>query len=164
MLKKIRRRVKTVITNPFKEKALRRKPPHSSSPPSPPSPAMSPSPPPPQAAEMHRFRPFLFPQAQSTVLPDPSPFFAPQLLCTPLPTNSFFQNFVLKNGDQREYFHPYLIKSSKSALTLCFPSLFKNPAFIYQIFISDLIISTLDNPNPNANHVISSFTDLSITS
>ncbi|KAL0450225.1 UNVERIFIED_CONTAM: hypothetical protein Slati_1578900 [Sesamum latifolium] len=112
---------------------------------------------------MHRSRPFLFPQAQSTVLPDPSPFFAPQLLSTPLPTNSFFQNFVLKSGDQPEYFHPYLIKSSQSALTLCFPSLFKNPAFIYQIFISDLIISTLDNPNPNANHVIFSFTDLSIT-
>ncbi|KAL0377837.1 UNVERIFIED_CONTAM: putative endo-1,3(4)-beta-glucanase ARB [Sesamum radiatum] len=112
---------------------------------------------------MHRSRPFLFPQAQSTVLPDPSPFFAPQLLSTPLPTNSFFQNFVLKSGDQPEYFHPYLIKSSQSALTLCFPSLFRNPAFIYQIFISDLIISTLDNPNPNANHVISSFTDLSIT-
>ncbi|KAK4393409.1 putative endo-1,3(4)-beta-glucanase ARB [Sesamum angolense] len=165
MLKKIRRRVKTSITKPFKKKTPPRKPPqaHSSSPSRPPSPAVSPSTPPPQTAEMHRSRPFLFPQAQSTVLPDPSPFFAPQLLSTPLPTNSFFQNFVLKSGDQPEYFHPYLVKSSQSALTLCFPSLFKNPAFIYQIFISDLIISTLDNPNPNANHVISSFTDLSVT-
>ncbi|KAK6129074.1 hypothetical protein DH2020_037187 [Rehmannia glutinosa] len=118
---------------------------------------------PPQTTVSHHSRPFLFPETQSRVLPDPSTFFSPHLLSTPLPTNSFFQNFVLKNGDQPEYIHPYLIKSSQSSLTLCFPSLFKNPAFIYQVFISDLTISTLNNPNPNATHVISSFSDLSVT-
>ncbi|KAI3452133.1 hypothetical protein Pfo_008798 [Paulownia fortunei] len=162
MLSKIKRRVKTIITKTFKEQPRKKPPP--SSPPSPPtSPVMSPPPPPPQTTERHGSRPFLFPQTQSTVLPDPSLFFSPHLLSTPLPTNSFFQNFVLKSGDQPEYIHPYLIKSSQSSLTLCFPSLFKNPAFIYQVFISDLIISTLNNPNPNATHVISSFSDLSVT-
>ncbi|KAH6791873.1 glycosyl hydrolase family 81 protein [Perilla frutescens var. hirtella] len=153
MLKKIKRRVKTVITKPFNKK---KKPPRKPPPPPSPSPPMSP----PSATER---RPFIFPQTHSAVLPDPSPFFAPHLLSAPLPTNSFFQNFVLKHGDQPEYIHPYLIKSSQSSLTLCYPSLFKNPAFIYQTFIADLTLSTLNNPNPSTNHVISSFADLSVT-
>lgn len=110
-----------------------------------------------------RSQPFLFPKANSTVLPDPSSFFAPDLLSTPLPTNSFFQNFVLKNGDQPEYIHPYLIKSAVSTLTLCYPPQSHNSAFVYQVFNPDLSISVLDNPNPNANHIISSFSDISIT-
>lgn len=65
--------------------------------------------------------PFLFPETQSTVLPNPTRFFSPHLLSTPLPTNSFFQNFVIKNGDQPEYIHPYLIKSSSSSsLSICY--------------------------------------------
>ncbi|KAL7141225.1 hypothetical protein ABFS83_08G039200 [Erythranthe nasuta] len=119
--------------------------------------------PPPQTADRHHSRPFLFPQTHSTVLPDTSQFFSPNLTSAPLPTNSFFQNFVLKNGDQPEYIHPYLIKSSQSSLTLCYPSQFKSPAFIYQSFISDLTISNSNNPNPNANHVVSSFSDLGVT-
>lgn len=41
--------------------------------------------------------------------------------------------------------------------------MFKNPAFIYQVFIPDLTFSTIDNPNPDSPHVISSFDDLSVT-
>ncbi|CAH9102164.1 unnamed protein product [Cuscuta epithymum] len=108
-------------------------------------------------------RPFGFPPAESTVLPDPSRFFAPHLLSSPLPTNSFFQNFVLKNGDQPEYIHPYLVRSSQSSLALCYPSQFRNPAFTYQIFNPDLTVSALNNPDPNATHVVSSFNDLSLT-
>ena len=55
---------------------------------------------------------YIFPQTQSTVLPDPSKFFSSNLLSSPLPTNSFFQNFVIPNGTQPEYIHPYLIQSS----------------------------------------------------
>ncbi|XP_057769908.1 glucan endo-1,3-beta-D-glucosidase 1 [Salvia miltiorrhiza] len=161
MLRKIKRRVKTVITKPFNKKRRPKKPP--SAPPTPsPSPPMSP-PPPSSPAKLHRSRPFIFPQTHSAVLPDPSRFFAPHLLAAPLPTNSFFQNFALKNGDQPEYIHPYLIKSSQSSLTLCYPSLFTNPAFIYQVFVADLTISTLNNPNPSSTHVISSFSDLGVT-
>ncbi|GAA0166815.1 hypothetical protein LIER_21885 [Lithospermum erythrorhizon] len=108
-------------------------------------------------------QPFLFPQTQSTVLPDPSTFFAPELLSLPLPTNSFFENLVLKNGDQAQYIHPYLINSSLSSLTICHPSKLFSIAFIYQVFNADLTISVLNNPNPNVNHVISAFDDLSVT-
>ncbi|CAK8533284.1 unnamed protein product [Lathyrus sativus] len=112
-------------------------------------------------------KPFLFPQTQSSVLPDPSKFFSPNLLSTPLPTNSFFQNFVLKNGDQPEYIHPYLIKSSNSSLSVSYPFHHFNSAFIYQVFNADLTITSIEQKtNQNSNeksHIISSYTDLSVT-
>lgn len=113
----------------------------------------------------HKQTPFLFPRAQSTVLPDPSDFFAPSLLSNPKPTNSFFQNFVLKNGDQPEYIHPYLIKSADSSLTLSYPTRFSNPAFIYQVFNADLSVSAAEAPPcfPAKNHVVTAFDGLSVT-
>ncbi|KAI3669903.1 hypothetical protein L6452_41373 [Arctium lappa] len=161
VLKKIRRKVERIITKPFKKP--QRKP--SIKPPSPClSPPQSPPPEPPPAAIYRRpTHPFMFPEAESTVLPDPSTFFSPNLLSYPLPTNSFFQNFVLKNGDQPEYIHPYLIKSSSSSLSVSYPSLFSNTAFTYQIFNADLTISAIDNLDPNQTHIISSFSDLSVT-
>ncbi|XP_022772046.1 probable endo-1,3(4)-beta-glucanase ARB_01444 [Durio zibethinus] len=109
--------------------------------------------------------PFLFPNVQSSVLPDPSVFFSPNLLSTPLPTNSFFQNFTLKNGDQPEYIHPYLIKSADSSLSISYPSHVHNSSFVGQIFISDLTIFATDKTNPTSqkNHIISSYGDLSLT-
>ncbi|XP_076930867.1 glucan endo-1,3-beta-D-glucosidase-like [Bidens hawaiensis] len=153
-LKKIGRRVERIITKPFKKPS--RKP--SIKPPSP-----CPSPPPPATMYHRPTHPFMFPESQSTVLPDPSHYFSSQLLSSPLPTNSFFQNFVLKNGDQPEYIHPYLIKSSPSSLSMSYPTLFSSTAFTYEIFNADLIISALDNPDPNQTHIISSFNDLSVT-
>ncbi|XP_074578217.1 glucan endo-1,3-beta-D-glucosidase-like [Curcuma longa] len=130
----------------------------------------SPPPPPPTATTMpfhHRHppsaAPFLFPRANSTVLPDPSAFFSPSLLSFPLPTNSFFQNFVLNNGDQAEYIHPYLIKpsSSSSSLTFCYPSRFHIPAYVYQSFTPDLTIGAADGGG--GRHVVAAFDDLSVT-
>ncbi|KEH25263.1 putative glucan endo-1,3-beta-D-glucosidase [Medicago truncatula] len=109
---------------------------------------------------------FLFPQIQSTVLPDPSKFFSPNLLSTPLPTNSFFQNIVLKNGDQPEYIHPYLIKSSNSSLSVSYPFHHFNSAFIYQVFNADLTITSIEqktNQTSNEKHIVSSYSDLSVT-
>ncbi|CAL0299113.1 unnamed protein product [Lupinus luteus] len=105
--------------------------------------------------------PFIFPQAHSTVLPDPSNFFSPNLVSKPLPTNSFFQNFVLKNGDQPEYIHPYLIKSSNSSLTLSYPSRSSNSAVISQVFNADITISSTQSST--GKHIVSSYSDLSLT-
>ncbi|KAJ6833645.1 putative endo-1,3(4)-beta-glucanase [Iris pallida] len=136
-------------------------------------PPLPPPPPPPPPLSLpsinmqshHRSPPFLFPKTQSPVLPDPSPFFSPHLLSSPLPTNSFFQNFVLKKGDQPEYIHPYLINSANNSLSLCYPSRFATPNFIYQTFTPDLTITAASstNINNNNNHIISSFDDLSVT-
>ncbi|XP_078440705.1 glycosyl hydrolase family 81 protein [Wolffia australiana] len=104
-----------------------------------------------------------FPPARSSVLQDPSAFFAPHLLSSPLPTNSFFQNLVLNSGDQPEYIHPYLIRSSGSALTLCYPSRFVSPLFVSQVFTPDLTISAAPGGAAAARHVVSSFDALSVT-
>ncbi|KAM2525454.1 hypothetical protein TB1_022961 [Malus domestica] len=107
--------------------------------------------------------PFLFPEAQSTILPDPSTFFAPNLLSSPLPTNSFFQNFVLNNGDQPEYIHPYTIRSANSSLSLAYPSFSYNSTAVSTTpFEADLTIFA-SNSNKNGHHVVSDFNDLSVT-
>ncbi|XP_050380054.1 endo-1,3(4)-beta-glucanase 1-like [Argentina anserina] len=105
---------------------------------------------------------FSFPEAQSTILPEPSEFFSQELLSTPLPTNSFFQNLVVGDGSQPEYFHPYQIKSSGSSLTLCYPNRIPTENFILQNFTADLTISTTQDDN-NQRHLVSSFNDLSVT-
>jgi endo-1,3(4)-beta-glucanase len=65
----------------------------------------------------------VFPRATSTVVLDPSRFLVPALLAALLPTNSFFQNFVLKDGDMLEYIHPYSVRSpGGGALDVCYPS------------------------------------------
>ncbi|XP_013619394.1 PREDICTED: LOW QUALITY PROTEIN: endo-1,3(4)-beta-glucanase 2-like [Brassica oleracea var. oleracea] len=110
--------------------------------------------------------PYLFPRSDSTVLPDPSRFFSHDLLSSPLPTNSFFQNlFTLKNGDQAENFHPYLIKTSPSSLSISYPSLTHNPAVVYKAFTADITITGSDGPDPHSRktHLISSFSDLGVT-
>nr|GEV46914.1 probable endo-1,3(4)-beta-glucanase [Tanacetum cinerariifolium] len=108
-----------------------------------------------------QYHPYTFPATNSTVLPSPHTFFSPKLT-PPLPTNSFFQNFVLKKGDEPEYIHPYLIKSHNSSLSISYPSLFSNSSLIYQIFKRDLTFSVLNNSNKHV-HVISSYDDLSVT-
>ncbi|KAK4279968.1 hypothetical protein QN277_011657 [Acacia crassicarpa] len=177
MLKKLRRKVSNAISDGFKKRtkpSIKPLPPFSS-----PSSSLLPLPSPPLSSlplllqppplmtpfpmtQKRPTGPFIFPEAQSTVLPEPSNFFPPSLLSTPLPTNSFFQNFVLKNGDQPEYIHPYLIKSSNSSVSLSYPSRFSTSAFIYQTFNADLTIGKV-NPVSNARHVISSYNDLSVT-
>ncbi|KAL2335310.1 hypothetical protein Fmac_016523 [Flemingia macrophylla] len=95
------------------------------------------------------------------VLPDPSNIFSPHLLSSPLPTNSFFQNFTLNNGDQPEYIHPYLIKSSNSSLSLSYPSRKVSSSEISQVFNADLTITS--QQASSGKHVISSYSDLSVT-
>ncbi|KAL5064581.1 hypothetical protein RYX36_026318 [Vicia faba] len=106
---------------------------------------------------------FLFPQANSTVLPDPSNFFSSNLLSTPLPTNSFFQNFSLKNGDQPEYIHPYLIKSSNSSISVSYPTRSSSSAVISQVFNNDLTITSNNKQSSDGKHIISSYSDLGVT-
>ncbi|ESW11476.1 hypothetical protein PHAVU_008G033200 [Phaseolus vulgaris] len=106
---------------------------------------------------------FLFPQTQSTVLPDPSTYFSSNLLSSPLPTNSFFQNYVIPNGSQPEYIHPYLIKSTNSSLSASYPLLLFTTALLYQAFVPDLTISSTQTHSQQQNRVISSFSDLGVT-
>ncbi|RLM75115.1 putative endo-1,3(4)-beta-glucanase 2 [Panicum miliaceum] len=104
----------------------------------------------------------VFPRAASTVLPDPSRYFAPELLAAPLPTNSFFQNFALNNGDQPEYLHPYSVRSpGGAALDVCYPSRNHSPSFDIQTFVADLTVA--DAAGGAERHRIAAFDDLSVT-
>ncbi|XP_025648397.1 glucan endo-1,3-beta-D-glucosidase-like [Arachis hypogaea] len=115
------------------------------------------------AAVLDDEQPFHFPIADSEdeELPDPPSFFSENLLSSPLPTHSFFQNFVLNDGNIQEYIHPYLIKPSDSSVSLCYPSLSVSPHSIHQVFTRDLTISS--SKGSHSSHVISSFSDLSVT-
>ncbi|KAL0540551.1 hypothetical protein IC582_020559 [Cucumis melo] len=104
---------------------------------------------------------FPFPETTSTAVPDPSKFFSPNLLSSPLPTNSFFQNFVLNNGDSPEYIHPYLIRTANSSLFVSYPSRISNSSINQLQFFPDLVISSL-NKTSNATHFVSSFSDLGV--
>ncbi|KAM0834722.1 hypothetical protein ACQ4PT_063410 [Festuca glaucescens] len=116
---------------------------------------MPPPPPPPSPGAP------VFLRAASTVLPDPARFFAPELLAAPLPTNSFFQNFALNNGDQPEYIHPYSVKSAAGALMVCYPKSVHSPSFHAQTFVADLTVSSPSYAA--APHRIATFDDLSVT-
>lgn len=161
-LKKVGRKVGTFVTKPFK------KPPRPYIAPAPPEQPSTPrrppimEPPPPRK----RSPASPFPPVESQILPDPSRFFSPDLCSSALPTNSFFQNFVLKNGDQPEYIHPYLVKFASSSLSISYPPRFANSTFIYQIFNADLTISAASQnaySDSQSPHIISSFSDLSVT-
>ncbi|XP_073001226.1 glucan endo-1,3-beta-D-glucosidase [Typha latifolia] len=165
LLRRLTTHINIIITKIFTEDINNRPQPsqipdQKKPPPPPPPLPLTPSIPPTMSSHHHRRR-FLFPTTQSPVLPNPSPYFSSNLLSSPLPTNSFFQNFVLKNGDQPEYIHPYLIKYTSSSLSLSYPSRYATPSFIYQTFTADLTISSPSNSSPN--HLISSFHDLSVT-
>ncbi|XP_022159208.1 probable endo-1,3(4)-beta-glucanase ARB_01444 [Momordica charantia] len=100
---------------------------------------------------------FPFPETASTVVPDPANFFSPSLLSSPLPTNSFFQNFVLSNGDLPEYIHPYLIRIANSSLSVSYPSRSSNSSITQLPFVPDLTIDSF-----NRTHFVSSFSDLAV--
>ncbi|KAL5551611.1 hypothetical protein UlMin_001787 [Ulmus minor] len=106
---------------------------------------------------------FRYKETESTILPDPSLFFSSKLLSNPLPTNSFFQNFALKNGDQPEYIHPYLVKSSSSSLSISYPVRESYSSFFRQNFSPDITISASENADCPKGHQILSFSDLSVT-
>lgn len=100
-----------------------------------------------------------FPVVNNSAAADPPSFFADDLRKLPLPTNSAWQNYVLKSGSQPEYIHPYLVQSNNGALTICYPARAVQPAFIFQVFVANLIISCA----PKGSHVVSHFDDLSVT-
>uniref|UniRef100_A0A0E0B2C9 glucan endo-1,3-beta-D-glucosidase n=1 Tax=Oryza glumipatula TaxID=40148 RepID=A0A0E0B2C9_9ORYZ len=171
-MRRWKRKLGRTLTRFLSKPPFKPKPTNPSPPPPPPPPGIQP--PPPALPGMPHGRPpppfpggrDAFPQAASTVVPDPARFFAPALLSSPLPTNSFFQNFVLKNGDQPEYIHPYSVRSAAAALTLCYPARNHSPSFVIQTFVEDLTVSAASDAAAAAagqRHRVAAFDDLSVT-
>ncbi|EFJ24486.1 hypothetical protein SELMODRAFT_100942 [Selaginella moellendorffii] len=108
----------------------------------------------------HRHASELFASVPNTAAGDPSNFWSEELKKAPFPTNSFWLNYVLKDGSQPEYIHPYLVQSKPGAFTICYPARIVSPAFIIQAFTQDITIS---HGRGNVPHVISHYDDLSVT-
>ena len=111
-----------------------------------------------------------FPTTDNPAAPDPSDLLAPSLRQNPLPTNAFWQNFILNQGSAPEYIHPYLIQrwrwcpttttTKDGGLSICYPTRVAEPNYIYQAFVPDL---TVRFSSDNNKHVVSHFDDLSVT-
>ncbi|KAH7431171.1 hypothetical protein KP509_08G034200 [Ceratopteris richardii] len=102
-----------------------------------------------------------FPTTSNPAAPEPSSLLAPAIRQPPLPTNTGWLNFILKEGSAPEYIHPYLVQCKDGALSISYPSRVVDANFIYQAFVPDLTIRS--NSLDGGKHVVSSFDDLSVT-
>lgn len=69
-----------------------------------------------------------FPPSQKHPLP-PSQYFGTPF---PHPTNRWWQNLVLGNGDELVKTHPYLIKAKEHTLECCLPKVIAFPNALFE--------------------------------
>ncbi|XP_024545107.1 putative endo-1,3(4)-beta-glucanase 2 [Selaginella moellendorffii] len=79
----------------------------------------------------------------------------------PLPTNAFWLNYVLQDGSQPEYIHPYSIRFKQGLVSLCYPKRLLQPTAVIQVHTDDLSISCKEEPG--TAFAVSAFDDLSVT-
>jgi endo-1,3(4)-beta-glucanase len=106
------------------------------------------------------FTPQPFPLIEETVASNPTRLWGHRIRRSPFPTNTPWLNFVLNDGNCHENFHPFLVKSEKGLLTICYPGKASQRAFIYQPFVADLSLRLQEGCE---THVVSAFDDLSVT-
>eukprot|EP00249_Psilotum_nudum_P024014 c29059_g1_i2 orf=464-2509(+) len=100
---------------------------------------------------------------ENTAAPDPSSLWSSDLKKAPLPTNSGWQNFVLKEGSCPEYIHPYLIQFQGGAMSICYPTRAVQPAFIFQAFVPNLTIRSEVHGIGTGGHVVTHYDDLTVS-
>ncbi|KAJ7569304.1 hypothetical protein O6H91_01G071400 [Diphasiastrum complanatum] len=93
--------------------------------------------------------------------PSPSQFWSSGIRKAPLPTNSFWQNYVLGDGSVQEYIHPFLVQFKGGSVSICYPTRAVQPGFIFQVFVPDLTISS--EGGGSGSHVVTRYDDLSVT-
>ncbi|XP_024545150.1 putative endo-1,3(4)-beta-glucanase 2 [Selaginella moellendorffii] len=79
----------------------------------------------------------------------------------PLPTNKFWQNFVLNRGSSPEYIHPYTIQAGNSSIAIGYPKRQASPTLIAQIHANDLFVSARSPSSPIIQ--VSHHDDLTVT-
>ncbi|KAJ7528241.1 hypothetical protein O6H91_16G091200 [Diphasiastrum complanatum] len=102
-----------------------------------------------------------FATVDNTAAPNPSQLWSSNIRKAPLPTNSFWQNFVLSDGSVQEYIHPYLVQFKGGSVSICYPSRYVNPGYIFQVFVADLTISSTGDGS--GSHVVTRYDDLTVT-
>ncbi len=66
-----------------------------------------------------------------------------------LPTNSWFQNWLVGSGQSPIHTYPYILKASADGLQLCYPSqmVTNQKAYVLEVSIANLVLSTRESFN-----------------
>ena len=78
----------------------------------------------------------------------------------PFPTNVWWQNMVLNDGDLVNAVNPYLVKTMSDGLHVCLPDFFGGDTFYGMGFADNLIMTTTEGPG---SHALVSYDELSVT-
>ena len=90
----------------------------------------------------------------------PSGFWSPDLVGSPLPTNAWWLNFVTGSGHGVANALPYLVKCQSTGLEICQPVRFGNAQFVASAWAADW---TLGAAEPLGDHEVAAFDPLSVT-
>ena len=78
----------------------------------------------------------------------------------PFPTNVWWQNMVLDQGDLVNTVNPYIVKTMNDGLHVCLPDFFGSENFYAMAFVDNLIMSATENVGA---HSVNSYDELSVT-
>jgi len=78
----------------------------------------------------------------------------------PFPTNVWWQNMVLEQGDLINAVNPYIVKTMNDGLHVCLPDFFGAENFYGMAFVDNLIMSAAEDVGA---HSVKSYDELSVT-
>ena len=78
----------------------------------------------------------------------------------PFPTNVWWQNMVLNDGDLVNVVNPYIVKTMTDGLHVCLPEFVGTDSYYYMAFADDLIMTTMEDPG---SHAVKDYDELSVT-
>jgi len=58
-----------------------------------------------------------------------------------VPTNSWYQNWLLGNGENPVHAYPYLVKADKSGFTVCYANIINQKTFAFEAFLANIVVS-----------------------
>ncbi|KAJ2079692.1 hypothetical protein H4R24_003610 [Coemansia sp. RSA 988] len=80
------------------------------------------------------------------------------LAARPIPTNAWWENLIVENGDQPVVTAPYMIKCVDSAVVICAPTALNQPNFVASIWHDDWKLAL-----PDCRRKVIAFDNLSVT-
>jgi endo-1,3(4)-beta-glucanase len=78
----------------------------------------------------------------------------------PFPTNVWWQNMVLDQGDLVNVVDPYIVKTTNQGLHVCLPDFFGSDTFYGMAFVDNLVMSSTGDLG---SHSVSAYDELSVT-
>merc|ERR1719153_2009029 len=78
----------------------------------------------------------------------------------PFPTNVWWQNMVLENGDLINAVNPYIVKTQADGLHVCLPTKFSDVNYVAVAFTDNVVMAAQENIG---NHQVTKYDELSVT-